>query len=169
MGHAVSAAAREASEIHLSVRAAYRRRGRGALMRAAARAALAQVALPAPVELSLRLTDDAELHALNLRYRGVDAPTDVLSFEASPGGAAAGTRIALGDIVISMERVAAQARQFGHDDDDELALMVIHGVLHLTGFDHDTAAHKRAMWAAQARAFALLGRENPLRAEQVLS
>jgi probable rRNA maturation factor len=61
-----------------------------------------------------------------------------------------------------MDRCAAQAAEFGHSLDDELRLLVVHGVLHLLGFDHMQRDRKRAMWAAQDRAFALLGRPNPL-------
>mgnify|MGYP005847114543 CR=1 FL=1 len=63
----------------------------------------------------------------------------------------------IGDIAISMERCAEQARQGGHSEDAELALLVAHGVLHLLGYDHDTPARKARMWQAQARALAALG------------
>jgi probable rRNA maturation factor len=118
-------------------------------------AALAQAELTAPIELTIRLTDDAGLRELNRKFRGIDDPTDVLSF----GG---DLRDYLGDIAISMERCAAQAQEFGHDVDDELALLVIDGALHLLGCDHDTQARKRRMWAAQDRAFEAIGRANPL-------
>jgi probable rRNA maturation factor len=161
------------AHIHLHIRSAYRQRGRAALMRKAALAALAQSNFTQPVELTIRLADDAELHALNKQFRGQDKPTDVLSFGGegfvdgsaalSPGGRGLGEGVLyLGDIVISMERVSAQAREFGHSADDELALMVVHGVLHLLGYDHTTAKRKRTMWQAQVRAFEALGRANPL-------
>ncbi len=160
------------ADIHLHVRAAYRAHGRAGLVRRAALAALAQAHdLPARVELTIRLTDDAELHALNRQYRATDAPTDVLSFggEGFEDGAPRRETTApayLGDIAISMERCAAQAEQYGHSLDDELALLVIHGVLHLIGYDHHIPARRRRMWHAQDRAFALLGRTNPLRSDQ---
>lgn len=160
------------ADIHLHVRAAYRARGRTALAQRAARAALAQGRhLPAQVALTIRLTDDAELRALNRQYRAADAPTDVLSFggegyrdgQPSDGDNAPAY---LGDIAISMERCAAQAERYGHPLEDELALLVIHGVLHLLGYDHHTPARRRRMWQAQDRAFALLGRPNPLKPDQ---
>lgn len=153
------------------------------MLRTAALAALAQSNVAQPVELTIRLTDDAELHALNKQFRGQDKPTDVLSFGGegfvdgsvalSPRGRGGTSlrelgegvnahRLYLGDIVISMERVAAQAREFGHTTDDELTLMVVHGVLHLLGYDHMTARRKKTMWQAQAHVFGALGLKNPL-------
>ncbi|BCX03542.1 MAG: endoribonuclease YbeY [Candidatus Roseilinea sp.] len=160
------------ADIHLHIRPAHRARGRTSLVRRAARAALAQGReLPARVELTIRLTDDAELRTLNRRYRATDAPTDVLSFggEGYRDGrphSNGDTPVYLGDIAISMERCTAQARRYGHSVEDELALLVIHGVLHLLGYDHHTPARRRRMWQAQERAFALLGRPNPLKPDQ---
>lgn len=157
--------------IEVHVRARFRQQGLSALVRAAAEAALAQVRLAHPVALAVRLTDDAELRALNRRFRGKDAPTDVLSFgtEAlregvwiTPPGADENP-FHLGDLAISMERVYAQAAEHGHAPEDELRLLVIHGVLHLLGFDHHTLAQRRRMWRMQDLAFAQLGRPNPLR------
>lgn len=158
--------------IHLRIRAAYRARGRTSLVRRAAQAALAQGhGLPARVELTIRLTDDTELCALNRQYRATDAPTDVLSFggEGYRDGRPRAEDHApdyLGDIAISMERCAAQAVRFGHSVEDELALLVIHGVLHLLGYDHHSPARRQRMWQAQDRAFASLGRPNPLKPDQ---
>lgn len=167
-----------AAHIHLHIRSAYRQRDRAALIRKAALSALAQSSITQPAELTIRLTDDAELHALNKQFRGQDKPTDVLSFGGegfvdgsllpSPptplplgeGG------LELGDIVISMDRVAAQAQEFGHSADEELTLMVVHGALHLLGFDHMTARRKKTMWKAQARAFEALGLKNPLQRQR---
>ncbi|PJF47538.1 MAG: rRNA maturation RNase YbeY [Chloroflexi bacterium] len=160
------------ADIYLYTRAAYRARGQTALVRRAAHAALAQGRhLPTPVALTIRLADDAELRALNRQYRVTDAPTDVLSFggegyrDGQPSDADHAPAY-LGDIAISMERCAAQAKRYGHPVEDELALLVIHGVLHLLGYDHHTPARRRRMWQAQDRAFALLGRPNPLQPDQ---
>lgn len=158
--------------IHLRIRAAHRARGRTSLARRAAQAALAQGRdLPTRVELTIRLTDDAELRALNRQYRATDAPTDVLSFggEGYLDGRPRAEDQApdyLGDIAISMERCMAQAARFGHPVEDELALLVIHGVLHLLGYDHHSPTRRRRMWQAQDRAFASLGRPNPLKPDQ---
>lgn len=160
------------ADIHLHICAAYRARGRTALVRRAARAALAQGRnLPARVELTICLTDDAELRALNRQYRATDAPTDVLSFggEGYRDGQPrrnGDTPDYLGDIAISMESCMAQAERYGHSVEDELALLVIHGVLHLLGYDHHTPARRQRMWRAQDRAFALLGQPNPLKPDQ---
>jgi probable rRNA maturation factor len=76
------------------------------------------------------VTNDAELQTLNRQFRGKDYPTDVLSF---PGSAPY-----LGDIAISLQRARAQAREFEHSLDDELRILLLHGVLHLTGLDHES-------------------------------
>lgn len=157
-----------AFDLTISIRAAHRAPGRAALLCAAVQAGLAQGALPAGMRPTLltRLTDDAELHALNAQFRAQDKPTDVLSFsdEQWRDGVLIGAPSPeLGEIYISMERCAAQAIEFGHPLNAELTLLVIHGVLHLLGYDHMQARRKRAMWAAQGRAFAALGMDNPLR------
>ncbi|MBS1872517.1 MAG: rRNA maturation RNase YbeY [Acidobacteria bacterium] len=76
------------------------------------------------------VTRDAELRRLNLQFLGHDYPTDVLSF---PTGARDG---ALGEMAISVDRAAAQAEEHGHGVDDEIRILMLHGVLHLTGMDH---------------------------------
>lgn len=159
--------------IHVQAPQRYRTKGRVAGIRAAAMAALAQAQLPQPAEVSIRLSDDAELRALNLQFRVVDKTTDVLSFggEGFEDGRPTSRQPSagptyLGDIVISMDRCTAQAAEFGHTPDAELALLVIHGVLHVCGYDHMSRARKKAMWQAQDRAFALLGRPNPLKPGQ---
>jgi probable rRNA maturation factor len=80
------------------------------------------------------LTGDAELRKLNGRFRGKDCATDVLSF---PSGADGG-RGRLGDIAISLERARAQGRAFGHSTETEIRVLMLHGLLHLCGMDHDT-------------------------------
>jgi probable rRNA maturation factor len=85
-------------------------------------------------EFGLRLTDDAELHDLNRRFRGVDAPTDVLSFpceDPPPPGEAPYA----GDVAVSVERAGAQAEAFGHGLAREVCYLTVHGVLHLLGYD----------------------------------
>jgi probable rRNA maturation factor len=83
-------------------------------------------------ELALVLTGDRAIRALNARYRGKDRPTDVLSFS---GGAEAA---ALGDIVISVEAARRNARRLGRTLGRELAVLSLHGFLHLLGYDHET-------------------------------
>ncbi len=86
--------------------------------------------LAAGREFHCRITGDAELRRLNRDYRGLDAATDVLSFPSDDP-------VFLGDLAISRHRAAAQARQFGHSLTRELQLLLLHGVLHLKGFDHE--------------------------------
>jgi probable rRNA maturation factor len=162
------------AQIHIYIRAAYRGLIQRRWVRCAALASLAQACdLPSLVECAIRLTNDAELQALNKQFRGIDAPTDVLSFGTEmlrDGRLVHKGKLPepfyLGDIAISVDRCVAQAAQFGHDVTDEMALLVIHGMLHLLGYDHHCAASKRRMWQAQDRAFALLGRMNPLKPGQ---
>jgi len=110
-----------------------------------------------PVELTVVIADDETLQELNRTFRGVDAPTDVLSFgdEATGFVAAPDAADYLGDVVISYPRAQAQAT--GHSVDAELALLVIHGVLHLLGHDHLEPDAKEAMWRQQAAALAMMG------------
>lgn len=93
------------------------------------------------VEVSVLVSDDATLHTLNRDYRGVDAPTDVLSFASedddSPFIHPPEEPRYLGDIAISYERVCAQAREYDHTVERELAFLVVHGMLHLLGYDHE--------------------------------
>jgi len=126
------------------------------LVEQAAQAALAHQAAPADAELTIVLSDDAQLHELNLQWMGIDAPTDVLSFPADETDPETGSRY-LGDILISVEYAARQAASAGHAVEAEVQLLVIHGVLHLMGHDHAEADEKARMWAAQAEILAKLG------------
>lgn len=93
-----------------------------------------------PVEVSIVLTDDEDMHELNRDYRGKDKPTDVLSFpqlEGEPFGIQDGP-VALGDIVISVDTARRQAVERGRTLEDELDLLVAHGMLHLLGYDDET-------------------------------
>jgi probable rRNA maturation factor len=124
------------------------------LIRRAADAALAHQ--KAHGSLTVVLADDAQLQALNLRYLGVDSPTDVLSFPAAERDPDSGERY-LGDILISMSRAEAQARAARHPLEEETQLLVVHGVLHLLGHDHAQPEEKSRMWAAQAEVLKDLG------------
>lgn len=106
-------------------------------------------------DITIAITDDASVADLNLQYRGVDAPTDVLSF---PMDADMPTETKyLGDLVIAYGYTAAQAEREGHSLPDTLTLLVVHGTLHLLGYDHDTPEHRANMWAAQEAALVALG------------
>lgn len=141
-----------------------------ALIRRTIRTALAAEGLTAPCEVDVLLTDDDGIDEINRELRQVDRPTDVLSFpefELTPGqlpdpeDADPGTGlIPLGDMVLSMERVAAQAREYGHSKRRELSYLVTHSVLHLLGYDHlDEGPMKAQMRAREEAIMALLGLE----------
>ena len=141
-----------------------------ALIRRTIRTALAAEGLTAPCEVDVLLTDDGGIHEINRELRQVDRPTDVLSFpefELTPGqlpgpeDADPGTGlIPLGDMVLSMERVAAQAREYGHSKRRELSYLVTHSVLHLLGYDHlDEGPMKAQMRAREEAIMALLALE----------
>ena len=110
-------------------------------------AALEAQQVELPCEISVLLTDDEGIHQINLDMRGVDRPTDVLSFpmfELEPGVPPEGEDYLdpatglcpLGDMCISLERAAAQAEEFGHSLERELCYLTVHSVLHLLGYDH---------------------------------
>lgn len=128
-----------------------------AMLETAVLTTLAHEQLSPPLELSILLTDDAQIQQMNRDFRGVDKPTDVLSFPA--GDALPGMEEAdpyLGDIAISVPYATRQAAQAGHDLAGELQLLAVHGLLHLLGYDHDDAEEKAAMWAAQTAVLAQL-------------
>ena len=112
-------------------------------------------------EVSVTLTNDAHIHALNRDYRGVDRPTDVLSFALTeseepeifdaPGG------VVLGDLVISLERAAAQAETYGHSFLRELSFLTVHGMLHLLGYDHIEEEERLEMEEEQRHVMDALG------------
>lgn len=87
-------------------------------------------------ELSISLVDDEFIRRLNRTYRGIDSPTDVLSFPLREGEPV-GQDYALGDIVISVDTARRQARTYGHTAADEIDELIFHGFLHLTGYDHE--------------------------------
>jgi probable rRNA maturation factor len=132
------------------------------LIERAVAAVLAGEGIDEAVEVSVLVAGDADLHTLNRDYRGVDAPTDVLSFaaeEQAPGDAGHPTFVLppaapryLGDIAISYERVVAQAAEYGHSPARELAYLAAHGVLHLLGYDHERGPEDAAAMRAREEA-----------------
>lgn len=110
-------------------------------------------------EVAVLLADDAALHDLNRRFRGIDAATDVLSFQ---GDASEASRPAcaiqhVGDIAISVERARRQAEEYGHSFERELAYLLTHGMLHLVGYDHEDDVEQRRMREAEEHALSRLG------------
>ena len=115
----------------------------------------------ADAEVSITLTDDAHIHALNREYRAVDRPTDVISFalnESEEPEIAGGPAIdVLGDIVLSVERAKAQAAEYGHSLRREIVFLTVHGMLHLLGYDHVEEAERQEMEEEQRHVMAALG------------
>ncbi len=127
-------------------------------------------------EIGIRLTDDRELQSLNQQFRGIDAPTDVLSFGnyddddgefIGPDGVYDDDEFAdpeeadapsyLGDLAISVDRVREQASEYGHSTRRELCYLVAHGTLHLLGYDHETDAERETMRLKEEAALDALG------------
>ena len=142
--------------------------GQRAFIRKVIRTALAAEGVDFPCEVDVRVTSDAGIHEINLEMRGVDRPTDVLSFPAfdlSPGelpgeedADVATGLVPLGDMCLSLERVQAQAKEYGHSNRRELAYLVVHSVLHLLGYDHlDEGPQKAQMRAREETIMEELG------------
>ncbi len=109
--------------------------------------------------LSLVFTDQERIHSLNLEYAGVDEPTDVLSF-ANGDIDPTTDRISFGDVIIAVPIAEINASSRNRELEEELALLVVHGVLHLLGFDHASPEDKRVMWDRQSTVLADLGIRN---------
>lgn len=128
---------------------------------------------PYEAEVSLLLTSDEEIHRLNLEYRGIDRPTDVLSFPQieyeTPGDLSKAEEqeagcfnpdtgeLFLGDIIISLDRVKEQAESYGHGTRREFAFLVAHSMLHLLGYDHMEPDQARVMEEKQEKILQNLG------------
>ena len=118
------------------------------------------------VEVSVTLTDNEGIHELNARFRGVDAPTDVLSFplfdyenecDEPPIDE---MQNMLGDIVLNLERTRAQAEEFGHSFAREVAFLTVHSMLHLLGYDHEKGDEEdKEMRARQSEIMRIMGLE----------
>ena len=138
------------------------------LLRQVIPAALAAEGVDVPCEVDVLFTDDEGIHAINLEQRGVDAPTDVLSFpmfDLKPGEHPDGRwadpdtgLVGLGDMAISLERARAQAAEYGHSPQRETAYLAVHSVLHLLGYDHlDEGPMKAQMRAREEAVLGQLG------------
>lgn len=132
------------------------------LVERAAAAALARggVQVLNGAELSVALSDDAAVRQLNAQWRGLDKPTNVLSFPAAEADELADAPH-VGDIVLAFETVAREARDDGKTLADHTSHLVIHGLLHLLGFDHETDAEADAMEAIEIAALSDLGIADP--------
>jgi probable rRNA maturation factor len=147
------------------------------LAEAAAEAAIAEsrfpllAAGPRCVELSIRLAEDEEVHALNAEWRGKDKPTNVLSFplagEAELAATAAdGPELMLGDIILARGVCAAEAEEKAIPIDQHAAHLMVHGTLHLLGYEHDDDTDAADMEAREIRALARLGIADPYLGER---
>jgi probable rRNA maturation factor len=114
-------------------------------------------------ELTLVVTDDRGIQTLNRDFLGRDAPTDVLAFSAleddGPFVAAPEAGGYLGDVIVSYPRAVAQGQEYGHPAEHELDLLIVHGILHLLGYDHAGDEEKAVMWAKQETILDGLARE----------
>ncbi len=129
------------------------------LLYRAALAVLAHQDAP-PVEVAVVVSGDETLRELNRRFRDIDVPTDVLSFpneERGPFVGFGGQPRYLGDVIISFPRAQAQADRAGHNVQAELQLLVVHGVLHLLGYDDQEAPARAQMWQVQEALINTLG------------
>lgn len=117
--------------------------------------------LPHPVELSLVFTDDAAIRTINAEWRGIDKPTNVLSFPAYPVEPGDEPGPMLGDIVIARETVLREAADLGKSMDDHLTHLLVHGFLHLFGYDHLDEDEAEEMESLETRILATLGLSDP--------
>lgn len=120
-------------------------------------------AFPEECEISVSIVDNEEIHQINKQFRGIDRPTDVLSFpqltfeegermERNEDG-----EVVLGDIIISLERAREQAEEYGHSLKREIAFLTAHSMLHLLGYDHMTPEEEKEMFAKQKEILELAG------------
>ncbi len=107
-------------------------------------------------DLTVVLTGDQQLQELNRQYLGIDAPTDVLSFPAAEVDPDT-RRAYLGDVLISVPRAKAQAEAAGHPLEAEVQLLVVHGSLHLLGYDHAEGEERKRMWSVQREVLERIG------------
>ena len=110
---------------------------------------------PSEVEVSIVFVDDSHIAALNREYRGLDGPTDVLSFPMDDPGIPGDEPVPLGDIVISLETVERETQDSG-EFLNYLALLVVHGLLHLLGYDHESDEDAEVMEGLEAQVLAEL-------------
>jgi probable rRNA maturation factor len=99
-------------------------------------------------ESSIIFTGNQKIRSYNLNYRGIDTPTDVLSFPGDELDPETG-KIYLGDIMVSVPTAEAQAKSAGHSLETEISILIVHGLLHLLGYDHIDEFQKKEMWKIQ--------------------
>jgi len=130
------------------------------LLKAAVTAALDSEGYEGRAEVSIVICDDEHIHELNKEFRDVDRPTDVLSFPTGDDDMRTSRAVPIGDIVISLERAYAQAAEYGHSIERELAFLCVHSVLHLLGYDHEQSeAAEKEMFSRQELILSAMGLE----------
>ncbi len=134
--------------------------GAEAIGRRVARAAVGTLDDPA-VEVCLVLADDATVRDLNRAYRGLDRPTNVLSFAGLDADQAPGAPRLLGDVVIALETARRESAEVGRSLTDHFSHLVVHGMLHLLGHDHATESEAQQMEDLEARVLGRLGIADP--------
>jgi probable rRNA maturation factor len=127
----------------------------------AAMAAAGADAGPEPLEISILLAGDEEVRGLNRDYRKIDAPTNVLAFASGPAPPVPQAARLLGDVVLAFGTMRREADERDLEMADHLAHLVVHGVLHLSGYDHEAAPDAEAMERAEAHILARLGIADP--------
>ncbi|MCG7505511.1 rRNA maturation RNase YbeY [Mesorhizobium retamae] len=132
-----------------------------ALVERAVGAAFSELDLVGTSELSVMFTDDAAIRALNAEWRGKDKPTNVLSFPAFPPAKGGPLPPMLGDIVLAAETVAREAQEENKPLENHMTHLVIHGLLHLLGYDHETDDEADEMEAVERAALARLAIPDP--------
>ncbi len=145
--------------IHLDIAESYRPHIEHQLIENAALATLHHQKAPSNGEVSIVITSEEQLGDLNSQFRGIDTPTDVLSFPSELTDPESGAAY-LGDVVISYPRAEAQSQAGGHEIAEELQLLIVHGLLHLLGYDHANPKEKDRMWAIQTEILSQLGISN---------
>jgi probable rRNA maturation factor len=126
--------------LEINIRSRFRPLPLRAVIRRALQAAAAHEAVPSGVSVGVLVCDDETIRAYNRRFANQDHATDVLSFPSDAGGE-------LGDIILSLDHLRAQAATAGHSLDREAATLTVHGFLHLLGYDHAKKREERAMFA----------------------
>lgn len=144
--------------INIIIEEGFETRVSGAALEKTAQAVTAAYSDLPETDLTVVIDSDERLRELNNEFLAIDEPTDVLSFPSEEDEEDPETgRVYLGDIIISFPRALEQASASGHPVEAELALLVIHGTLHLLGFDHAEPDEKQQMWTAQREMLNNLG------------
>lgn len=134
-----------------------------ALLQEAIQAVCDEIGYTTPAGVSVLLTNDAEIQILNRDFRGKDSPTNVLSFPAEDIPRPEGVPVALGDIALARETIEREADAASRPFEHHVKHLIIHGVLHLLGYDHETDDEAGLMESTEIKALSRLGIEDPYR------